>query len=613
MPLQFRHFKNIVSTTTSYIVGHSSLTDLNPGSVVRTLCEAFSLELSEVYVQVQNLLNLFSIDKATGDDLDERALDFLASRQSPTKSFGAVAIGDQNLTPANAAQTTLSVAASSGANSLTVSGTGGFPATGTLIIDRGFGTRERVGYTLFGGTTFALVQQLANAHPVGATVQLSTVGADRQISAGTVLLTLGATPLRFVTTAAATLLDGDIGVVGVPVQSVNTGSAYNVVAGSLVVFESPPFPTAAVNNYQPLQGGQDLETDEAFRARIKDSQQSLSSATAARIESEALKVQIASTGQQVVSAKLVEPVAPGLSILYISDGTPTFTAMQQNVTVTEVVVATAKLGQTRAALDFWPLIAGTENLYLSRERGVASATAPGTLTDASKFWTSNLWAGYLLRDVGGAFYTVTANNVTVITVAGSATPALGPYALINPAATVWPAGSKLVAGTHYVINNTNGQLMLTTAFPTGMFANDCLLAYAPNASTPGYIYASGLVQQVQRVINGDPNDLVDYPGVKAAGTQVQVAVPTLVDVPVHGVIVAETGIDETSLRLPVQQAIVGYINSLGIGDDVLISRIIEVAVSVDGVFDFQLQGPLFNVVISVDQLAKIALTDVVVN
>ena len=615
MPLNFRHFKQILSTWTSYVVGHSSLTDMNPGSVTRTLGEAFSLELSQGYLQIQNLLNLFSVDKASGDDLDERAVDFGAARLQPTKSTGAVTIGDRNLTAANTVTSTLSASCSASASQIAIQTVdfASFPISGSVVLDRGNSLRELVSYTsVTGPNLLNLSTPTVNAHALGVTTNLSTVGADRTIQSGTVVGTTDAVPLRFSITAAATLLDGDYQVLNVPVQSINTGRSYNVNAGTITIFESPPFPTATVTNSSALLGGKDLETDEAFRARIKVSQQSLSSSTKQQIENAALAVATTS-GQQVVSAQLVEPVSPGLSILYISDGTAIFTPSQSSVTATEIVIAKAKLGQTRGALANWPIVSGTENLYVSRARGVATATASGGLTDSTAGWTIDQFAGFLLLDGSENFFTVVSNTATVLTFAETTTPNGESYALINPSTAVFPAGSNLVVDTDYTINETNGQFQLSLgSFPAGLLVNDAIIAYAPGPAV-GYSYYTGLLQLVQWTINGVPGNLSAYPGVKATGTQVQVQSPTVVDAIISGIIVPNTGVDESTLRLPVQTAIVDYVNSLGIADDVLVSRLIEVAVGVTGVFDFKLINPVDNVVVGNGEIAKTTLTHVAVN
>jgi uncharacterized phage protein gp47/JayE len=619
MPLQFKHYKQLLDDWLSFVVGHSTVTDINPGSIARTLGEATALEVAQVFVQLQALLNLFSIDKASGEDLDERAVDFGLTREQPTKSIGVVTVEDSALTSADVAVSTLASALTAGVSTnaqIQTTDYASFPTSGTMILDRGNGAlRENIAWTSktapdllnFPGGTFPL-----NNHDTNATVHKSTVGVDRTISAGTIVKTPAPDELKFDTTVNATLYDGDYQAINVTVQSEETGVEQNVTAGKISLFESPPFPTAVVYNEDTMKGGRDLETDEDFRTRIKETQQALSSSTVARIESEALKVKIVSTGQRVITAKVIEPIAPGESILYINDGTATYSPSTEAVAANEFLLSVAEVGQVRASFKNWPLVNNSERLFVSKDRGTATAAGVNSLSDSTKTWTTNQWAGFRLKDANDTVFTVASNTATVLTLSGGLTPNLGDYAIFNPSATVFPTGSLLTKDVDYVINNTNGQVELTLAsFPAGLVAKDCLVAYY-NGATDAYVYYDGLLQEVQKVINGDPNDLENYPGVKAAGTVVYVTAPSIVTVSVVATLTVQEGFDEATLRDVVKSAIVDYINNLTIGDDVIRAKIIEVAMMVTGVLDFAVITPVDNIIITNSQLAKTTLVNIVV-
>lgn len=617
MPFTFRHFKAIFETWASYVVGHSAINDMNPGSVTRTIGEATALELAQGYVQLQNVRDSFSIDTANGSQLDERGADYLLPRLQPTKSTGVVTIGDSNLTSGSTANNVLAVLAPAGSiSTLTLTNAAAFPSSGYVILDRAFSPlRQRVQYvsksgnvlTLAGGTT------LSSSHAIGATVHLSTTGADRTIDAGSIVQTVGSPVVQFAVPAGAVLLDGDYQTTNVAVESVATGASNNVAPATIRQFQSPPFPTATVTNPGNTRFGQDFESDDSYRSRLKQSQQNLSSSTASIIVSEVLKVSIPLTGQQVTSAAMVEPVAPGVSNLYFTDGTATYSPTSVNVMADELPLRDAKDGDSRGALKNWPVVPATEVLFVSLERGAGTAASVNTLTDNSKTWTPNQWAGYSVRDGAGSVFPVVSNTNNTLTLsAGGAIPSQSSYALFNFTGD-FPTGSHLVRDTDYIINNTNGQFQLTAAsFPTGLVRHDSVLAHVVS-STPAYTYYDGLYQIVQKTINGDPADLITYPGVKATGTVIVLQTPTVDTITIQGGIVAKPGVDESTLRTPVKNAILAYINSLGIGDDMLTSRIIDAAVSVSGVFDFQLTFPPSNVPIAPTQIARVSLSDIQVN
>lgn len=612
MAFQLKTFKQILEEGLSYVTGHSAITDINPGSVIRTVWEAVALEMAQIHVQMQSLLNLFSIDKASGTDLDERAQDFGLERERSTASAGVVTVGDSALSASDYVFSTLATALTTGSTQVQVQTAdyADFPASGFVIIDRGNASREKLEYSSKTGPDLLnLVGNPGFSHSINAEVHLSTVGVDRNIVSGTQVKTVAGTEVIFRTTEAATLLDGDLSV-DISIESRTTGASANVLATRIVSFVQAPFPTATVTNQEATSGGQDTETDQAFRARIKESQQALSSATATRIETAALSVVLETTGQRVFNAKIVEPINPGESDLYISDGTATYAATTQNQDEDDILVFDAEAGTLRSVLSNWPIVSDSEALYVTLEQGVADAVTATTITDGGKSWTANEWTGYIVFDANQKRYTVDSNTTDTLTVtpvnAGDE-PVLGAIALLHPSfSTTYPTGSKLVKDTDYIINNTNGQLELTAAsFPNGLSLHDVLLArYDSGGPTPAYTYYDGLLQEVQRVINGDPLDLDNYPGIKAAGSKVRILVPSVVSVSVDVSISAGADVDEGTLRPLVASAILDYINARDIGDDIRLARIIAAAMSVDGVEDVIVNTPSSNIVVTESQLAK---------
>ncbi len=75
------------------VVTRSVLKDVSDTSSIKQMLAAAAREDDEIYFQMQNILTLFSIDNATGDDLDERAKEIqpaIITRIGPRKSTGQV-------------------------------------------------------------------------------------------------------------------------------------------------------------------------------------------------------------------------------------------------------------------------------------------------------------------------------------------------------------------------------------------------------------------------------------------------------------------------------------------------------------------------------------------
>src|SRR3972149_5108082 len=69
-------FETILQRMIDRYVARSTLTDLTDTSIAKSFMAAFPRELDDAHFQTKNLLDIFSIDRAAGEDLDERAKDF---------------------------------------------------------------------------------------------------------------------------------------------------------------------------------------------------------------------------------------------------------------------------------------------------------------------------------------------------------------------------------------------------------------------------------------------------------------------------------------------------------------------------------------------------------
>lgn len=168
------------------------------------------------------------------------------------------------------------------------------------------------------------------------------------------------------------------------------------------------------------------------------------------------------------------------------------------------------------------------------------------------------------------------------------------------------SGSGFVAqvrGTDYELNPALGQVELSdTSWPTGLPAAAVVRAE--------YRFYTGLIKETQRVVDGDESDPLRFPGVRAAGVQVLVVPPQAVPQTLIGTIAVLDGYDIDNTQTQVATVIQGYINSLNIGDDVIVSEIIERAMGVSGMHNFRILslsgGTPEDQVILDNQVARIA-------
>lgn len=126
--------------------------------------------------------------------------------------------------------------------------------------------------------------------------------------------TVGDETFTFTSTTEVTVGGGD-STVNVPVQATASGRASNVAANTVteILDTVAADPTATVTNPQPMAGGSDAETDEAFRARIRRFYSNLRRGTRGALVTGATNV------NGVSFASVVEDFEGGVVFVYIGD------------------------------------------------------------------------------------------------------------------------------------------------------------------------------------------------------------------------------------------------------------------------------------------------------
>ena len=446
--LQIKRYKTIVERMRNRVVARTALNDLTDTGSVNQVLSAAAREDDDQYFQMGKLLDLFDLDTAVGDDLDEVGK----------------AVNPDIVTRRTARK-----------------------ATGVVVFSRV-------------GTTGAV------SIPQGTLVQVPATGATAA--------------LKYQTTAEGTILDGNNDSASVPIVAQEAGSDYNVDPNTVTAFGSAkPSGVDSVANPAIVGGGLDIESDDAFRARIKLYLKSLSRGTPTALVYACLGVEDTATGKSVAFAATVEDVADlGNVIVYIDDGSGT--AESTTPITGETVLASAVGGET----DVFLL-----NKPVKHEAGF----------------------------------------------------------------TIYKNASPLTGGVDFVINPASGQITFTTAL------------IAADAITADYTHYTGLIQECQKIIDGDVGDRANYPGYRAAGVLVRVLSPQIVQMVFTANIIVAQGWSQTDVANNVASAISGYINGLTIGEDVILNELRERAMVVPGMYDIVVTEPSANRIILDNQLARI--------
>ena len=212
--------------------------------------------------------------------------------------------------------------------------------------------------------------------------------------------------------------------------------------------------------------------------------------------------------------------------------------------------------------------------------------------------------GFILKTDDDQFYTITANTAVRVSInAGGSTPSLGSYAIFD-------FSTVLVPGTDYIFNRTTGDLEMVTA----LVAHDSVVA-ANDGAAPGvgaYTYTAGLGAYVQRVVNGDRTVPEDFPGLKALGTNVLVLAPTVVSETFEVQVVAARGFSDVQLAALATSAIETYVNSLGIGVNIVLSEIVRLVKNIPGVDDVRMILPTTNIAVPDGQIPRITSANITV-
>jgi len=338
-PRSFQQNKGEMLDTWLTLTG---IDDVSPGSVVDSLFTAAAQNDTRNSQDTFAILDSVSIDRATGPTLDNLGNDNDVPRQTATKALGAVTFTDSSFSKVSTKLYPGSPAPNVGSAAIDVADGALFPPRGSVFIGRNTQNVEGpIKYTSIVQVgvywRMTLAAGTSRFHNLSETVILAQ-GGNRSIPAGTVAQTPGGSTfdsVKFSTTIAAVIQDGEDSLTNVPVVALEPGSRGNVPRNTIAEVLGNPYPNAGATNPLPFSTAQDQETDDRYRERIKRAIQSRSRGTALAIENAALGVTATDEPKRVLSAK-VASLAGAPTTLFIDDGTG-YEEISEGIGMTNVV------------------------------------------------------------------------------------------------------------------------------------------------------------------------------------------------------------------------------------------------------------------------------------
>lgn len=111
------------------------------------------------------------------------------------------------------------------------------------------------------------------------------------------------------------------------------------------------------------------------------------------------------------------------------------------------------------------------------------------------------------------------------------------------------------------------------------------LGYSTDVTTgvDGYLYYTGLLRRVQRIVDGYEPDAENFPGRRAVGGAIETLPPLTRKISVTVNITTDEGVNLGDISNNIKSVVINYIQTLGVGEDVILSEIIAAIMGIKGV------------------------------
>jgi hypothetical protein len=138
----------------------------------------------------------------------------------------------------------------------------------------------------------------------------------------------------------------------------------------------------------------------------------------------------------------------------------------------------------------------------------------------------------------------------------------------------------------------------------------------PIPGISGYQYWTGLKQRVQRTLDGYAPDSATFPGVRAAGVAIEAREPQIQRVTLAIKVKTKEGVALSSISDGIKSTVIGYVNSLGLGQDVILSEVVKLIQASSGVEAVVLVLPALDqerIVIGDNAIARTSSSEVTIS
>lgn len=111
------------------------------------------------------------------------------------------------------------------------------------------------------------------------------------------------------------------------------------------------------------------------------------------------------------------------------------------------------------------------------------------------------------------------------------------------------------------------------------------LGYNTDVTTgiDGYLYYTGLLRRVQRIVDGYEPDAQNYPGRRAVGGLIETLPPLNRKIVITINVTTDEGVNLGDISNNIKSVVINYIATLGVGQDVILSEIIAAIMGIKGV------------------------------
>jgi hypothetical protein len=99
----------------------------------------------------------------------------------------------------------------------------------------------------------------------------------------------------------------------------------------------------------------------------------------------------------------------------------------------------------------------------------------------------------------------------------------------------------------------------------------------------GYLYYTGLLRRVQRTVDGYEPDAENYPGRRAVGGSIETLPPLNRRISITVNVTTDEGVNLGDISNNIKSVVINYVDSLGVGEDVILSEIIAAVMNIKGV------------------------------